>query len=290
MKPNQLKWIYLVVLALIWGSSFMLIKRGLVGLSPLQLGSLRMVFASIFLLSTGFNKLPSIPLYKWKYLAMTAMFGTFIPAFLFAMAQTQIDSSVSSILNSLTPLNTMVIGALFFGLEQKRIQMLGVLIGLIGTLILIFNGAVHHPNQNYYYALLLIIATICYGTNVNLLKKYLSDLSPLAISVGNFCVLLIPASLVLYFSGFFNQIHRVEVLHSTGYIMILGIVGTGVANVIFFKMIQMSSPLFATSVTYLIPVVAFLWGMFDGENLTSVQVLGAAVILFGVYLTGKKQD
>ena len=288
MKTKELKWIYLVVLALIWGSSFILIKRGLIGLNPLQVGSLRIIFAALFLIAIGFRSLPKIPLHQWKYLALTALFGTFIPAFLFAIAQTQIDSSVSSILNSLTPLNALIIGALFFGLQFKRTQIIGVLVGLIGTTLLILNGAIHHPEQNYYYAILVLIATLCYATNVNLIKKYLSDLSPLSISTGNFTVMLIPALLILFSTGFFETMHQIEVKNSVFYIMILGIIGTGIANIIFFKLIQMSSPVFATSVTYLIPIVAFLWGMLDYEMLTLVQLVGALIILFGVYLTSKK--
>jgi drug/metabolite transporter (DMT)-like permease len=288
MKVQQLKWTYLIILSLIWGSSFILIKRGLVELNPLQVGSLRIIFAAIFLLIIGFRNLPSIPLHQWKFLALTALFGTFIPAFLFAMAQTQIDSSVSSILNSLTPLNTLIIGTFSFGLQFKRIQIIGVIIGFLGTSILIFNGAVHHPEQNYYYAILVLLATICYATNVNLIKRYLSDLSPLSISTGNFTVMLIPAIVILFSTGFMNTIHEVEVQNAVIYIMILGIVGTGIANIIFFNLIQMSTPVFATSVTYLIPIVAFFWGLLDEEMLTIVQLLGASVILFGVYLTSKK--
>jgi drug/metabolite transporter (DMT)-like permease len=147
---------------------------------------------------------------------------------------------------------------------------------------------VHHPEQNYYYAILVLLATICYATNVNLIKRYLSDLSPLSISTGNFTVMLIPALVILFSTGFMDTIHEVEVQNAVIYIMILGIVGTGIANIIFFNLIQMSTPVFATSVTYLIPIVAFFWGMLDGEMLTVVQLLGASVILFGVYLTSKK--
>ena len=137
MKLKQLKWVYLIALALVWGSSFILIKRGLLGLTPMQLGSLRIIFAAIFLLLIGFKSLSKIPLYQWKYIALTATLGTFIPAFLFSIAQTQIDSSVSAILNSLTPLNTMILGGLAFGLTFKRSQVFGVIIGLLGTFLLL---------------------------------------------------------------------------------------------------------------------------------------------------------
>ena len=289
MDSKRLKWVYLITLALIWGSSFILIKKGLVGLTSLQLGSLRIIFAAIFLLLIGFKSLAKIPRVQWKYIALTATLGTFFPAYLFAIAQTQIDSTVSSILNSLTPLNTLIFGILAFGLSFRRAQIFGVIIGLIGTFLLIVNGALHHPEQNYYYAILVLIASFCYAMNVNLIKKYLSDLSPLSISTGNFLVLLLPAFLVLYFSGFFEVIAVESVQHSVMFVLILGVLGTGIANIIFFKTIQISSPVFATSVTYLIPVVAFGWGLLDNEMLTPVQFLGAFIILFGVYLSAKKE-
>lgn len=288
MQTNTLKWFYLTVLALIWGSSFILIKKGLVGLSPMQLGSLRIIFSAIFLILIGFKSITEIKQHQWKYIALTSLFGTFIPAFLFAIAQTQISSSVSSILNSLTPLNTLIIGGLAFGLSFKRTQVFGVIIGLIGTLLLIVNGAINHPNQNYWYTILVLIASICYATNVNLLKKYLSDVKPLSISTGNFLVMLVPALIVLFSTDFLSVVENAEVQNSMIYIIILGVVGTGIANIIFFKLIQMSSPVFATSVTYLIPIVAFFWGLLDNEMLTSVQFLGAFIILVGVYLSSKK--
>ena len=260
MMSKQIKWGYLLLLSLIWGSSFILIKKGLVGLTAFQLGSLRIIFAALFLLVIGFRSLVKIPHHQWKYIALTSLFGTFIPAYLFAIAQTQIDSSISSILNSLTPLNTL----------------------------LIWNGAVHHPNQNYYYAFLVLIASICYATNVNLIKKYLSDLPPLSITTGNFLVLLFPALAVLYSTDFFAMTYGAEVQESVLYILILGVLGTGIANIIFFKLIQISSPVFATSVTYLIPVVAFFWGMLDQELLTPVQLFGAFIVLIKMYLSTRK--
>ncbi|CAN1558599.1 RhaT Permeases of the drug/metabolite transporter (DMT) superfamily [Flavobacteriaceae bacterium] len=285
---KQLKWVYLLVLSLIWGSSFILIKKGLVGLTAFQLGSLRIIFAALFLLLIGFKSLLKIPRHQWKYIALTSIFGTFVPAYLFAIAETQIDSSITAILNSLTPLSTLILGAVFFGITFRRSQIWGVFIGLLGSLLLVFNGAVHHPEQNYYYSILVIVASLCYALNVNLLKKYLSDLTPLSITTGNFLILLFPALGILFFTDFFNVVQVEKVQHSLLFILVLGVVGTGIANIIFFKLIQISSPVFATSVTYLIPVVAFFWGMLDHEMLTPVQGIGAFVILIGVYLSAKK--
>ncbi len=287
MQTKHLKWTLLVVLALIWGSSFILIKKGLVGLSPYQLGALRIIFTALFLLIIGFKSLTEIKQYQWKYIAITALFGTFLPAFLFAIAETKVSSSVCSILNSLTPLNTLLIGIIAFGLAFKRSQFIGVIIGLIGTAILIFNGK-QESTENYTYTILVIIASICYALNVNLIKKYLSDVKPLSITTGNFSVMLIPALVVLFSTNFLDIVRWPTTQHSMLFIMILGIVGTGVANILFFKLIQMSSPVFASSVTYLIPIVAFFWGLMDNEMLTPFQFFGAFIILVGVYLANKK--
>lgn len=288
MQLKSSKWLLLAILALIWGSSFILIKMGLIGLTPLQLGSLRIIFCAVFLLIIGFRSLKSIPHTQWKYIAFTAMLGTFMPVYLFSFAQTQIHSSISAILNSLTPLNTLLIGAAVFGLQFQRRQFLGVLIGLVGCALLIYNGAMNNPNQNYYYTLLVVAASACYAANVNLIKKYLTGLSPLSISTGNFAVMLVPALIVLSFSGFQDAAALPATQEAMLYIAVLGILGTGIANIIFFRLIQISSPIFASSVTYLIPVVAFGWGLMDNESLTLVQGLGAAIILIGVYFSARK--
>ncbi|RYJ41308.1 DMT family transporter [Flavobacterium beibuense] len=288
MQSKNLKWYLLIVLACIWGSSFILMKRGLEGLTAFQMGSLRIIFCALFLLIVGFKSLKTIPLGKWKYITATALTGTFLPVYLFSIAQTEINSSVSAILNSLVPLNTLVIGALVFGLQFQRRQYFGVVIGLIGSILLVYNGAVDNPGQNYYFALFVVLATICYATNVNLIKKYLSDLTPLSITVGNFVVMLVPALIILFCSGFSDVMVKPEAQTAMMYIAILGILGTGIANIVFFRLIQMSSPVFASSVTYLIPIVACIWGLLDNESLSLAQGFGALVILIGVYFSARK--
>ncbi|WDF60287.1 DMT family transporter [Flavobacterium sp. KACC 22758] len=288
MDAKQLKWAYLLVLSLIWGSSFILIKRGLVGLTAIQVGSFRIIFASLFLLIVGFKSLGKISRRQWKFVAVTSFFGTFTPAFLFAIAETEVDSSIVAILNSLTPLNTLVLGILIFGIQFQKRQVLGVFIGLLGCLLLVLSGDSAGGTQNYLYVLLVVIATLSYAINVNLIKKYLSDLNSLSITTGNFAILLIPALIILSITDFSQRMHLQEAQHSILFVMILGVLGTGIANVLFFKLIQISSPVFATSVTYLIPIVAFFWGLLDNEMLTPIQFFGAFIILIGVYLSAKK--
>lgn len=288
MLKKQIRWILLFVLALIWGSSFILMKKGLIGLSPYQLGALRIIFTAVFVLIIGFKSLTEIRLYQWKYIAVTSLFGTFIPAFLFPLSETKVSSSICSILNSLTPLNTLIIGMLAFGLTFKRNQLIGVLIGLLGTVILIFTGENSGSSENYFYSIFAIIASACYAINVNLIKKYLSDVKPLSITAGNFLVLLIPAIIILFCTDFQTKMYLPETQHAMIYIVILGVVGTGIANIIFFRLIQTSSPVFATSVTYLIPIVAVFWGILDNESLNLIQIFGAFIILIGVYLANRK--
>lgn len=288
MKAVPSKWIFLFFLSLIWGSSFILIKKGLVGLTPFQLGSLRMIFAAVFLLAIGFKSLKNIKQHQWKYIAVTAMMGTFFPAFLFSIAQTQIDSSISAVLNSLTPLAALVLGALVFGLNFQRRQIFGVTIGLFGSVLLILSGAVNHPGQNYWFATLAVCGAICYAVNVNLIKKYLSDVNPLSITVGNFAVLLVPALIILFTTNFHEVAHLPNVKTSMLFISVLAVFGTCVANVLYFRLIQISSPIFASSVTYMLPIVACFWGILDGESLTLVQALGAFIVLIGIYLSAKK--
>lgn len=291
MKNINIKWIYLIALSLVWGSSFILIKKSLIGLTPMQLGALRTLFAAVFLVLIGFRSIKSIKTKEWKWVIISAFAGSFIPAFLFAYAETEIDSAIVSILNSTTPLITLILGALVFAIGFNRNQLIGVIIGLIGCLALIWEGASVNPNQNYQYAFLVFIATCCYAVNVNIIKRHLQNVSAMAIATGNFVVLIIPALVVLLFSGFFNgEVLTNPVLHeSLLYLIILAVAGTGIAKVLFNKLVHISNPVFATSVTYLIPIVASIWGMLDGEEFTFYQGIAALIIILGVYLANRNR-
>ncbi|SEP99524.1 Permease of the drug/metabolite transporter (DMT) superfamily [Flavobacterium urocaniciphilum] len=272
-------------------------KKGLDGgMNAYQLGAYRIIFTSLFLLPILGKELFKIKKKKIKYIILAGLLGNFFPIFLFAVAQTEISSSISSTLNSFTPLNTLIIGSVFFGLTFSKKQIIGLLIGIVGCLTLVYAGASGNPTKNYWFALLVIIATWCYASNINLVKKHLHDVSPLAITVGNFAFLLLPALLILALNGFEFQIIQNSTesigifnsIHPLVYIAILGIIGTGLANIYFYRLIQMSSPIFASNVTYLIPVVATIWSVIFNENVTGLQVLGTAIILFGVYFTNRK--
>ncbi|NNM23178.1 MAG: DMT family transporter [Flavobacteriaceae bacterium] len=291
MNNNTKKWLYLGVLSLIWGSSFILIKKGLVGLTDYQLGSARIVLTALFLFSVGFKSVGQIRKKHWFWIAVSGFVSSFFPPFLFAMAQTEIDSAVASILNSLTPLATVVVGIVMFKILSTNRQIWGVLVGLVGTVMLIIAGADFNPDQNYWYSILIIVATIGYAMNVNIIKKHLNDISALAVTTGNFIFIVVPALVILYLTGFFETIWEDRDMQiSFGYVAILSLFGTAIAKVLFNKLVQIATPVFASSVTYTMPIIAVLWGLIDGEQFSLVQVMAAAVILLGVYLSNKKEN
>ncbi|MFD2517130.1 DMT family transporter [Salinimicrobium flavum] len=286
MPNKNLKWIFLGLLAIIWGSSFILIKKGLVGLTALQVGSLRTVFASLFMVIIGLRSLRHIKGGQWKWIIFSGFFGTFFPAYLFSFAETEIDSAIVSILNSTTPLLSMLLGIFIFEAAFIKKKFIGVMVGLAGTTALILSGAAVNPDQNYWYSLLVILASLFYGFNANVIKRHLQTIPALAITTGNFMVIAIPALIVLSTTGFFSTevLSAPEVPLSLLYVAVLGVIGTGAALIMFNKLIQISDPVFSTSVTYLVPLVALGWGALDGEKFTVIQLVSGLVILLGVLI------
>ena len=282
----QNKWLYLFLLSFIWGSSYILIKRGLVGLTPIQLGSVRIVFSTIFLLILGYRSLKGLTRDEWKWLAITGFLGTFFPSFFFAFAQQYIDSAVAAIMNSLTPIFTLLVGIAFFTTKILGRQYVGVLLGFVGSVGLIWGGTQIHADQPLGYVLLIMCASMCYAINIYFLKYKLANVSPMAMTLGNFIAILPPAVLLLLFSDFFSieQLKTHELQTSLGYIALLAFFGTAIAKVMFNRFVKMASAVFASSVTYTLPVVALFWGTLDGENINSFQLMATAVILIGVSL------
>lgn len=284
------KWVYLIILSIIWGSSFILIKKGLNGLTPLQLGSARTLIGGIFLLGVGSRHLKTIPRNKWKWIAIGGFVGTFIPTFLFAYAETEIDSAIVSVLNSTVPLLALILGAVVFGIGWSRNQLVGLIIGLLGSLGLIYAGAQYNADQNYWYASFVIIACLCYAINVNLIKRYLQDVDAWGIATGNFVAILLPAMIVYLASGGSDLDYSWDstAMSSLGWVVILAVLGTGVAKVMFNKLVQISSPIFASSVTYVMPIIGLSWGLLDGETFSALQLVFMLVIIVGVIWTNRR--
>ena len=290
IKIPENKWLYLFLLSLIWGSSYILIKRGLVGLSHIELGSARIVISTVFLLVLGFNSLSGLSRYHWKWLIITGFLGSFFHSFFFAFAQLHIDSSVAAILNSLTPIFTVLVGITLFATRMLARQYFGVVLGFVGSLGLVWGGAQINPNQPICYVLLIISASMCYAINIHFLKHKLSAVSPMAMTLGNFIAILHPALIMLFFSDFFSfqKLQNPEVITSLGYVATLAFFGTAIAKVMFNRFVKISSTVFVSSVTYTLPIVALFWGTLDGEKISSYQLLSTVVILVVVSLAHKK--
>ena len=290
MSLSLKKWGTLVILSLIWGSSYILIKKGLTGLTPIQLGSLRVIVTTIIIAPIGYQKIKHIPIQKMKWVALSAFVGSFFPAYLFAFAETEISSSITAVMVSLTPLFTLLISVFVFGEELLKKQVFGVLIGFTGIIVLI-NNELFSSSFNILYIMFIVLAAFCYAINANVLKYKLPNIPALGIVFMSFLFMFIPAFIILCFSDFpFSDFASDPlIIESIIYIIILALFGTAIAKVLYIKLLAISTPVFSVSTTYLMPVVAIFWGLLDGEEFKLTQFTGTAVILLGVYLVTKKK-
>ena len=287
-RQKILAWVILIALAIVWGSSFILIKKGLVVYKPLQVGALRVISAFVFLVGLVLIRIKKVPRAKWGTLFISGVAGVLVPAFLFPLAQTRVDSAITGVLNALTPLSALIMGVLIFRQKTTLSKVIGILVGFVGISILIFTGADGQLNFNA-YALFAVGATVCYGFNVNYIKHYLNDLK--SIDVSTFSVAFMgPFALMYLFTTDFATVYTEKEGSTMAliYVGILGIAGTALALIFFNKLLQMTNPIFASSVTYLIPIVAIIWGVLDGEKLVAGHYVGMAITIFGVWLVNRK--
>jgi drug/metabolite transporter (DMT)-like permease len=288
--PLFLAWIYLILLAVVWGTSFILIKRGLVAYTPNQVAALRIVISGIALSPVLLFAMKRIPKDRWLPIFGVGLFGSGIPPFLYSLAQTVVDSMVAGILNSVTSLFTLIIGVLLFRARPVPIKVIGVFVGLAGAAYLIYMQSGRHTLQST-YSLYIIVATICYGTSVNLLKRYCQDVDSLSLTTLAFMMIAPPAAGYLFTTDFLTVMQDHEAgMSSLMYISILAVFGTAGASALFFKLVQMTSPLFGATVTFLIPIVAVMWGWIDGEAIGTGIIVGMILILAGVWLTNRPEN
>ena len=291
MNDYKKKWFYLAILSLIWGSSFILIKKGLVGLSSVQLASLRMLFAASVIYVFSYNSIKKIPKKSWKWIIITAYLGTFFPVYLISYGQTEIESGLASIITTVTPINTLVIGIIFFSLTFSIKQLLGLFIGLVGAVLLLYEASETNLNSNIYFSFFIYLTTVGYAASVNLIKKYLTNIPPEAVTAGIFLSISPPAIIVLYFSDFTDlNFQDPVILKSIFFVLVLGIFGSAIAQTLFNKFVKIASPIFASAVTYTMPVVAIFWALIDGETLSIMQLFATTIILIGVYLVNKRKQ
>ena len=287
-SPAAQAWGLLFLLGLVWGSSFILIKRGLTAFSPTEVGALRIASASLFLVPVALPALRTLSRRHLKLLAFIGLFGSLGPAFLFAFAQTQLSSSVTGILNAVTPLNVLLLGAAFFGRRITQPEIVGLGVGLIGTVILVLAGSSGNLSGINFYSLLIVAAAICYGFNTNIIKNYLGDLKPTVITAVSLLLAGLPAIFYLFgASDFVAKVTSGTVGWPLAVIILLGVVGTALALIAFNKLVQIRTAVFASSVTYLVPLVAIVWGVLDGESLSVWHLVGMVAILGGVYVANR---
>lgn len=289
-RTRLVSWILLLLLTIIWGSSFILIKKGLIIYSAPQVAAIRILSASLFMIPFASSWLRRVDKKYYLLIFFSGFIGSFIPAFLFAIAQTQLDSAVTGIVNALTPVFVILIGAFFYGQRISFLIVIGLLLAFAGTTILMFQSGTGDYTFNY-YAFFIVAATVLYGINVNILKFNLKDLNPIAISSISLLFMgPIAAVHLFFFSDFTERLHTDEnALFALLYLSILGVIGTGLALMIFNKLLKMTTPLFSSSVTYLIPIVAVFWGLIDGEKLLLVHYVSMGVIICGVYIANRNK-
>jgi drug/metabolite transporter (DMT)-like permease len=285
LQQKTVHWLLFALLSLVWGSSFILIKEGAKQLSGWQIGALRIFAASIVFLPFALFHLRRLPKQKIPLILLTGLLGNLFPAFLFGIAiERRVESSIAGILNSLTPLFVIVIGALFFRVSIRAKKIVGVIIGFIGLLVLsLTKGPVTASDIGF--TLLILLATVFYGLNVNLVGTYLKHLDPIKMSTVSVGFLAVPTAVVLWFNRM--DLSSEAVRQSAGAVVLLGLLGSAAATIIFYALIKKAGGLFASLVTYAIPAVAMFWGFLAGEQVGLVQIGCLAIILTGVYLANR---
>lgn len=295
MKFELKSWLLLIVLSLVWGSSFILMERSMSPfgngevLGPFQVGSLRIVLAATVLLPFAIKNLKHLNKSNVGWLLLCGLTGNFFPALLFTLAETGIESSLAGLLNMATSIFVVIISVVIYRILPSRLQIIGMLLAIFG-LFRIFWNQIHFESNNLNYALLIFIATLCYAISVTTIKYKLASLKPLVITSLSFLLILLPALILALATNSFSSV----ISHPDGkfafiYLSFLAIVGTALAVFLFNKLVAIATPLFSSGVTYLIPIVAVLIGVWDGEKFDPENIIWIAFILIGVFLLNKRQ-
>ena len=289
-NKDVIAWGLLILLAIIWGSSPFLIKKALFKLDPFEIGALRLTLASFVLMPFLLKNLKEIKRKDYFILFISGIVGNVVPYFLYPIAQTKIDSATSGVLTSLTPFFALIIGVVFYKLKATKNNIIGLIIGFLGTFLLIlFSGSSGGFTADV-FGLFVVAATLLYGINLNLVKYHLKHLKPIAItSFSIVSILPITLYILFFLSPFHDHLNNFDFYKvELGYVLILGVLGTSIATIIFYNLIKIKDTVFASMVTYLMPLVAISLGVIDGEKINEVQLFGMALILTGVFINGKK--
>lgn len=289
MNTERQKWILLVVLSVIWGSSFILIKKSLDHFSPYQVGALRVLISGIVLMPYAITKIKNFPRKQIPWLIIAGIAGSFIPMFLFPMAETEISSSIAGIINSMMPIFVIIVGSLVWKIPTNNRQVIGVCISFFGVCLLTI-GSGENGELKIYPILLLVVAVLLYAISTTTIKSKLQMVPATMLSAYLFSfVLFLPSLVALIFSGFFsNDLLASNTLQGLGFVSLLSVFGTGLAMMMNYKLLSISTPLFASTVTLIMPIIAIIWGILDGESLSLIQVVGTIIILTGLIFLRNK--
>lgn len=289
MKKPALAWAILLALSLVWGSSFILMKKGMIAFSSDEVAALRISMASLVLLPWFIKNFRPAYRARLKALVLTGLFGSLIPAFLFTYSETYISSALAGMLNALTPVFTVILAVLWLKIRVSGRQVLGLVTGLVAACALVCFDKSENTFKNIQYSLLVVLATICYAVSVNVIRKYLLELKPLGTTAWAFA-LMGPLALgyLFGFSDFLPHLQsHPQALSSLGFTAILAIVGSALSVIAYNYLINTAGPVFASSCTYLIPIVALFWGLLDGERVNFSQILCIVLLMTGVYLLNR---
>ena len=285
------RWFLLTVLALTWGSSFILVKKSLIAFSPYEIGAIRVAVTGVLLAIIGVPAIFRMPRKTFFWVVLAGFFGNFLPMFLFPIAQQKVSSSLAGILDALFPIFVLGFGFLFFGIKSNWSQILGATIGFIGASSLIYFSEANTDGSQFWYVMLVVLATASYGINALVIKEKIANLSAVKLTSAVFCFWSIPALIILYFTGVFENFELTpQRSDALGYLGFLTIFGTGIAMFLYYRLIQNTSAVFASSVSYLLPIVAVIWGIVDGEKFTLWYIIGGILILIGIYLIREKKQ
>lgn len=290
LSKKSWQWIALFTLAFVWGSSFILMKMGLRSFNYLQVAALRIFISFVVLIPLYPRAIQKINRNNFIHIIIAGYTGVFFPAFLFTKAQTEINSSLAGMINSLAPFFTLIMGVLFYKNKPARDQYIGIFLGLTGALGLISKGnLVDSFTDINYYALFVVTATVFYGINANEVRFKLNKFSGIEVTTLSFLFAGPPAGIYLLYSDFSLALSTPNWAVNLGYIAFLAIVGSVLMLFLFNSLVHSHSALFATSVTYIIPFFAIFWGFLDNERITIIQLLSMVLALIGIWLVNKKK-
>ena len=284
LNKKQWQWVLLIFVSFVWGASFILMKKGLESFSAMQVGAIRIFIASMVLLPLLIGRLKKFKRKDIKSLLIVGFIGNLIPAFLFAKAQTEVSSSLAGMLNTAFPIVALIIGTILYGTKTPHHKIIGIIIGLIGSVGIVIGDNMDFSGQHNSYALYIFLAIIFYAISLNEMKYKLPELDGISITVFAFTAIGPFAGAYLIFSDFSQALASPDHIENLLYIALLGIGGSALAVTLFYILVDYVDVIFASLITYIIPIFAIFWGLSDGESLSITQVLFMIVIFSGVFL------